>query len=276
MSLFLSAIVIASMLASCSDNRQQNAEITGGSPLASLQATESENNTETATENYTSELPIDVTQSIEFNRSTVIQSYPDYIDKIDLIGWSRNALLAYRYFTPAGGYGGLDHNFVILNAITDEIIGHSSINLDKEDIEFYRTEYNSSLLAHNISGQITDPGAGIENNYFSTFPYDDFQCWFDYSILDDNTVEWKLIIGNGIVQKTITEQISESPFLDSIRILGFFVSPYENRIAVFVSLVFVYPLDESFSEGRLEETVSFTPMLFGCNMNVGFTAVIAR
>ena len=220
--------------------------------------------------------PVNMKQIIELNGSMGSYPDPDSIDNIEFIGWSRNGLLAYRYFTPAGGYGGWNHNFVILNTITDEIIGHSSVDLDKEDMEFYRTEYNSSLENHTISGRITDPSARISNNSALKFPFENYQCWFDYDILDDDTVEWKLIIGDGTVQKTITEQKTAKTFLHSIRILGFYKSPFENRIAVLVSLVYIYPSDESFSEGRVEETVSFTPMLFGCNMEVGFAAAVTK
>ena len=251
---FLTVIVIALMSAACSGQRQQSAE----------------NHLAAETENGAEELTINIKQTIELNETMASSSDPDYAAKIEVIGWSRNGLLAYRYFTPAGGYGGWNHNFVILNTITDEIIGHSSVNLDREDIEYYKSEFNSSLKEHNITGHITDPSAKIEGNNALQFPLEDFQCWLEYEKRDVDAVEWKLLIGNGSVQKTITQQRTESPFLNSIRIAGFYKSPYENRIAVLVNLVFIYPADESFGEGIIHETVSCTPMLFGCNMNVGF------
>ncbi|MCL2139914.1 MAG: hypothetical protein FWH41_10360, partial [Treponema sp.] len=60
---------------------------------------------------------IESMQAIEFNDIT---DAPDYVDKIEVIGWSRNGLLAYRYASESGR--GREQHFVILNAVTDEII----------------------------------------------------------------------------------------------------------------------------------------------------------
>ena len=62
-----------------------------------------------------------------------------YRDNIELIGWSRTGLLAYRYITMDAG---IHYCFVILNTITDEIIEKDSFNEnyvnEKERIDAYK------------------------------------------------------------------------------------------------------------------------------------------
>ena len=98
------------------------------------------------------------------------------------------------------------------------------------------------------------------------FPIGNYDCWFDYSVSQNPMVDyeypiynWKLIIGNNFVQKTITQQITRDPMLERIKIIGYYKSPFENRIAIFVSETSSYSGD-----------VFYTPRLFGCNMSIGF------
>ena len=204
---------------------------------------------------------IELNDGIEFDANI-----HDYIDKIEVIGWSRNGLVAYRYADDGGGYGGVNYCFVILNTINDNIIEQDSFNsldvsTEREKNE-YRVKWNSLLEKHRITGRVINPNAKIDNGNVLKFPFGNFQSLFDYNIIDEETVAWKLLVyntGNPTIQKTVTHQTSNNPVLRRIRILGYHKSPYENRIAVFVSHI------SSFSGN-----VHFTPKAFGCNMNVGF------
>lgn len=190
-----------------------------------------------------------------------------YIDKIDIIGWSRNGLLAYRYADD--GVSGTIYRFKIVNTINDEIIERDTIEsweaYNEEEVGRYRIKWNSLLEKHNIVGRAVDPCAEIDGNDIILFPLQNYECWFnysasDYSIVNDETpvYNWKLIIGNEFVQKTITQQITRDRIFVRVRILGYCKSPFENRIAVFVGSV-------SSHSGN----VYFSPKAFGCNMSIG-------
>jgi hypothetical protein len=80
-------------------------------------------------------------------------------------------------------------------------------------------------------------------------------------------INWKLLVGNDAVQKKITENVDDkrTGWYENIsgrKILGYYKSPYENRIVV-ITTHFDWI---SFSEGYY--TVGFD--LFGCHMSVGF------
>jgi len=116
---------------------------------------------------------------------------------------------------------------------------------------------------------------------FLKFPINNFDCWFDFQIKREtsfdedwgedvtcDTVNWKLIIGNKTIQKKISENSDESkiPFFGNVsgrRILGYYKSPYENRIVV---VVINYSW-VSYSGGYYSVGLG----LFGCNMNVGLS-----
>ena len=191
-----------------------------------------------------------------------------YMDKIELIGWSRSSLLAYRYIDDGGGYGGFNYHFVIINTINDEIIERDSFNSQnvktQREKDTYKVKWNLALKKFNIIGEVMDPCAPINNNDVMKFPLSNYECWFDYSYsvcdIDGarSDYSWKLIIGNSYVQKTVTSQITCHLFLIGVKIIGYYKSPFENRIAVFLSF-------SSYFSGN----VGFTPTLYGCNMNIG-------
>ena len=110
------------------------------------------------------------------------------------------------------------------------------------------------------------------------FPINNFYGWLEHSITtimqwqegtnrdwEVDIVSWKLLIGNDRVQKIITEKEEEEyRFVDNIsgrKILGYYKSPYENRIVVVVSRYRFVPL----SGGNRSVSLD----VFGCNMNVG-------
>ena len=187
-----------------------------------------------------------------------------YMDRIELIGWSRTGLLAYRYINDGGGYGGMISNFVVMNIITDEIIEQDYFFFDNygKGFDDYKKKWNLLLERHNIVGRVDNPNAAITGNTFSEFPLGNYDCWFEFTeLFDDYQIiyEWNLIIGNESVHKIITHQTTDGFILVRLLIMGYFRSPFEDRIAVFVS-----------SGSSRSGDVYFTPMLFGCNIRVGF------
>jgi len=147
----------------------------------------------------------------------------------------------------------------------------------------YIAKWNSILTNYKISGEVGNTIAGDFVNNLLKFPINDYNCWFDdpeytfekYKFKSgDEVVEikkdvynWMLIIGNKNIQKIISEGKDEL-YADMLningrKILGYYKSPYENRIVV----VTIYYDWIAFSGGY--HTVKLD--LFGCNMNVGLS-----
>jgi len=212
--------------------------------------------------------------------------------EIEMIGWSEKGLFAYRdrCYLDNGIGNGWVYSLTIINTVTDTIVEEDSIELYFEDepeemsddiSKVYKTKWNKILEKHNIVGRIDDP---ISENFkmdFIEFPINNFNCWFDYQVkrvtkfdetygenMTYNTVNWKLIIGNNNIQKKISENYDEyggNYFLNRYgrKILGYYKSPYENRIVV-VTINYSWV---SYSGGYYSVGLD----LFGCNMNVGLS-----
>jgi len=211
--------------------------------------------------------------------------------RIEMIGWTAKGLFAYRsrcYMDNGQGTGWI-YSLKIINTITDKTIEEDSIELyDEDETEKrmsgdlsgeYKTKWNKILEKHNIVERVDDP---ISENFkmdFLEFPINNFNCWFDYQIkrktdfdkdwgedITYDIVNWKLIIGNNTIQKKISENSDEYkiPFFGNVsgrKILGYYKSPYENRIVVITTNYFWYSYSGGYHSVGLD--------LFGCNMNVG-------
>ncbi|MCL2245271.1 MAG: hypothetical protein FWC03_12535 [Treponema sp.] len=215
---------------------------------------------------------------------------------IEMIGWSNNGLFAYRtrYLHDSGMWGGWIYSLVIINSVTDEIIERELfIAGDTENYEYYQdvaknldatllpeeihneisrehiAKWNAILRNYKISGDVGNPIAGDFVNNLLEFPINKYYCWFDdlESAADKDAYKWMLLIGNDIIQKTISEGkdnlYTNMHNINGRKILGYYKSPYENRIIV----VTIYYDWIAFSGGY--HTVELD--LFGCNMNVGLS-----
>lgn len=213
--------------------------------------------------------------------------------KIETIGWTAKGLFAYRcrcYIDDGRGTGWV-YSLKIIDTVTDEIIEEDSIELyDPEDESEempaalsgeHKTKWNKILEKYNIAGRVNDPVSENFKMDFIKFPINNFDCWFDYQVKREtsfdedwdeyityDTVNWKLIIGNNTIKKKISEDSDEYkvPFFANIsgrKILGYYKSPYENRIVVITTNYYWY----SYSGGYYYVGLD----LFGCNMNVGLS-----
>ena len=211
--------------------------------------------------------------------------------EIEMIGWSKKGLFACRYrcYLDTGKGTGWAYSLQIINTVNDKIIERDSIELYNPEDETermssdllgeYKTKWNKILEKHNIVERVDDP---ISENFkmdFLEFPINNFNCWFDYQIkrktdfdkdwgedITYDIVNWKLIIGNNTIQKKISENSDEYkiPFFGNVsgrKILGYYKSPYENRIVVITTNYFWYSYSGGYHSVGLD--------LFGCNMNVG-------
>ncbi|MCL2208676.1 MAG: hypothetical protein FWC19_04965 [Treponema sp.] len=213
---------------------------------------------------------------------------------IEMTGWSNNGLFAYRtkHLHDSGMWGGWIYSLIVINTITDEIIERESFIIgDTENDEYfqdvakyldaillpeeissdltkeYTAKWNTILRNYKITGEVNSSIADDFINNLIEFPINDYNCWFDDFETEKDINKWTLIIGNENIQKIISEGEYElyrdMHNIKGRKILGYYKSPYENRIVV----VTIYYDWISFSGGY--HTVKLD--LFGCNMNVGLS-----
>jgi len=191
---------------------------------------------------------------------------------IEAIGWSKTGLFAYRYryLVDSGEGESWIYSFVILNTVDNEIIEKDSIGVDVNAPPAvtqiyrglsgeYKAKWSALLGKHGISGNIGDLIADKFKNDLLGFPISDSYCWFDYSIRRTifhdkdmgmgfavDSVKWKLAIGNDVAHKTIAENIEERRGMlanvSGRKILGYYKSPYENKIVVALSNYYWFSL----------------------------------
>jgi len=224
----------------------------------------------------------------EGNEMEILKLDTNPYTAIEMIGWSNNGLFAYRtrHLHDSGMWGGWIYSLIIIDTVTDEIIEierfivNTAINQD--DAEYlnatllpndissdltkeYIAKWNTILRNYKISGEVGNPIAGGFVNNLLEFPINDNNCWFDDYEVEMDVYNWILIIGNENNQKIISdgkvELYANMLNINGRKILGYYKSPYENRIIV----VTIYYDWIGFSGGY--HTVKLD--LFGCNMNVG-------
>ncbi|MCL2802284.1 MAG: hypothetical protein FWD28_11070, partial [Treponema sp.] len=123
-------------------------------------------------------------------------------------------------------------------------------NLAENYRDEYRIKWNGILAKHNINGRITDP---FSNNFESNillFPIDNFNVWFDYLYNPYDAeigefpygyIDYKVIIGNGNNQNIAAERrIANYGNFDGKKILGYYRSPYQNRIIIVAYNYYTY------------------------------------
>lgn len=208
---------------------------------------------------------------------------------IETIGWSQTGLLAYRYryFVDDGRGQFWVYAYAIINVADNEIVEKDSIEAEinaqpeeilahKEQAKQYKEKWGEILEKHEIAGKVDNLLAENFKNDLLKFPVDGFHGWFDYSVsrvtIDNNvddegikidTVKWKLMVGDGSVQKAIGGNVEEFEGMmlnvSGRRILGYYKSPHENKIVVALGNYYWFNLSGGYHTIRLE--------LFGCDLN---------
>jgi hypothetical protein len=211
------------------------------------------------------------------DRETVLSRIDTNIS-IEVVGWSENGLFAYRsrHHREDGRFGGWVYSFVIIDTNNNEILKRDFIEMsswmffDGEYVPVteeilgylsgeYKTKWNAILEENNINGRIDNPFESVFQYDLLDFPIDSFYSWFEVP----DIIEWKLILGNNTIQKIISENTMEEDHRwDNIyarKILGYFKSPYENRIVIAVGRYYWGAFSGGFSFAGIE--------LFSFNMD---------
>lgn len=183
---------------------------------------------------------------------------------IDVIGWSRNGIFACRTRYSGSALPGSGYQLIIFNTVNDIIIERKGVLTSypgydgptEEEIAEIKNEWNGLLNAYGIIGQVVNPVGEINEGGYQIFSSDNIECWFDYEVHGnsfwDEEINWKLIAGISGKQKIVS---SETLFYQVERIIGYYISPYENRIVIL-----------NLRYGREYFEYAF----YGCHMDVGF------
>ena len=197
---------------------------------------------------------------------------------IEMIGWSENGLFAYRLrrYMSDGRFEGWVYALVVIDTNSNRLVEWNSFEMSDwmfYDGEFipvteemlyelsreYGMNWNTLLETHNISGRVESPFESNFHNNLLEFPINGFHCLF--YVLSET--EWKLVLDNGVVQKLINKNIGEEDQrwdnTSARKILGYFKSPYDNRIVVVVAWYYWGAFSGGISNAGFE--------LFGFNMD---------
>ena len=230
----------------------------------------------------------DVDREVNENAYSTNNWYEEHLEQnfrnqpFQIIGWTRNGLIAYK--DRVSGEAGDIWSLVICNLINDEIIYSNSHNSLFDDANEFivKQRWNEALQTYGFTERIEKPLENIYQTEYSKFPYNDFDCWFNFSLkfysVDDiteinispffaykgqyNLDNWELIIINARQKKIVASDNGRNdlPVPPAGRkIMGYLKSPYENRLAIIVLSYYLF-----------HETNSVSVSLYGCNMDVGF------
>ncbi|NNG01921.1 MAG: hypothetical protein HKM93_21215 [Desulfobacteraceae bacterium] len=162
------------------------------------------------------------------NQFSAIDSYSEKKDggEIYPLGFSKNGYFAYisRYYGPECGYC---PKFIVSNLITDKKI------IEKQ---YYPENAISGFVIHKKEVSELLVKYKIEFSHKTTlqqFPYNYNGKTIDASLGPD----YKLILKSNVKRKVVAdlpEPIGYTEEVGSYNLIGFFLSPFENRIAIVV------------------------------------------
>jgi hypothetical protein len=193
-------------------------------------------------------------------------------------GWSADGLFSCQYLIHRGT-GGEKTILKIVDTISDEILRESV-----KEIEFFSVQYEEEIVVtaknnaeerlrnHKELGEISlfkkDLGDVVLPQAFPLVEGSQkYSCWFNYTVEKLNEgdarsiIKWKLYAGNGFGSKVISsgEYKTYEGVISGKRIVGYYKSPYEDRIVIVVQTV---DHDPEIYHDRFE--------FYGCHLNVGF------
>lgn len=204
------------------------------------------------------------------------------------VGWTEDGLFSFQLNDSRWGMMTL----LVTDTITDEIIGewdvshHGRLLNNRNDGSGYFQDWEkekTDLLLNEAAGAperlhanrhlvdvpltLTGQDMVLPQSFPLVSGRSRYNCWFEYTIEKAKTpearsaVKWKLYAGNGLKSKVVTsgEYETTGGILSGRRILGYYKSPFENRIVIVVqSIIFG------------AETSRSVFLLYGCHLDIGF------
>ena len=205
-------------------------------------------------------------------RNRTLDAFSGYTIFVDAIGWSSNGLFAYRnsFYSPA--YPASGYELVIFDSVTDTIIDRSLLSFGpsfeddelttEERIDAAKNTWNELLRTHGIAGEIGNHVEKISGAVYETFEGKAYEAWFNYNIDLNENIRWELVVGIENRQKIISSGYGFTENLSGKKIVGYFRSPYEDRIVIMTITIG----RGGTGEVRPAADVDF----YGCDMRIGF------
>ncbi len=213
----------------------------------------------------------------------VIKTRIYWSPRIGVVGWTKNGLFAYRKIDNYQQENGV--KLVIINAIEDKIIEEEKIitswegwkENSKEEIEDGLKKWNELLKIYGFQEEIKEVFSQTNFVKPMQFPMSEndktYDCWID-SVIEERddywTTKWNLIVSNEEMKKVIASGEEktygfdhENSYLGSA-VIGYFLSPYENRIIVLIM---------HFDAGKPDMIgweINTRINYYGCHLNIGF------
>ena len=208
---------------------------------------------------------------------TIHEIFSRYKVFIEPVGWTNKGIFAFRttWFNdvmPGGGYALRIFDTVTCESIENDLLllyynwdeSTDERTAQAEEIARIKTRWPRLLDRYGITGVIEDPAREIREGGYQSFEGSDYRCYFDYEIYGNKQwseeIEWRLIVEFEGKRKTVFSTRIASDIVCGEKIIGYYKSPYENRIAVLVVNIV------SGFEGAVDTSISF----FGCDMDAGF------
>jgi len=193
---------------------------------------------------------------------------------IELVGWSDTGLLAYFQRDVDQHTWLITINLVIFDTVRNSIISEHKISfhnefdeetdsfipiLPSEEIEILLRNWNNMLERNGINERIHTFNQWLNFTQFAVFPHIrgevSYDSWFDTEIEEDDSsfsfqwiIRWSLIVSNGSQTKIIAsgEEYNFDPHgYRGSTVLGYYKSPYENRLVVITAHHFMFLGDHS-------------------------------
>lgn len=203
------------------------------------------------------------------------QSVGDVIpDRFYPIGWSKNGNFAYIIEPADEGLGNYMMGVVVVSLISDEVIWdwYTEPGVDEE---LYREEVwknNYDELKENLNkfGIIQSRNMELQDDYF-VYDKQDFMLRIEVERSDDNSMGIETVSHSTIFlkspqlgEKMVAEKFYEESMILGQQVVGCFISPYEERIAVVVK-------SERWGWEGPPNIVEYE--IFGSNLLTGFQAL---
>jgi hypothetical protein len=218
----------------------------------------------------------------EYTDSRIIDDMK-YPARGNIIGWSPNGLVAYEDlglhydFNYGPPRESIEIKLVIFNAVEDKILEKIEVEYNKNNM----TEKSNALNRLNVILRRYNINGGMENyldekigGELLQFPIRigniTYDSWLEATVealeddygWDERVIKWDLIVSNGTGNKRIAA--GKNPSIGygygTTQIMGYYKSPYENRIIVAI---------RNFQRG-FEGDIGWYIGFYGCHLGFGF------
>jgi hypothetical protein len=216
-------------------------------------------------------LPYGIDTSEGIDAKNDLDRYQLYLN---LVGWSPKGLFAYQTGFYDGHFSG--QKLVIYDTVEDKLIEESFITTyaPGEDIIVAYDEkllvWNKILEKYQVNNRIPTFQESTRTSDLQNFPLRhnlrNLLCWFEYRIVPDEyyaydfDVTWDLFVGDNNICKKVSSREESAGLFSGAKILGYFKSPFEERIVIITV----------FRDGGFENEYWMGLRLYGCHLNVGF------